>query len=189
MSKIFVFAATVTLLGVTACNSTHPNVSTPAAASAAAVEAAPKAAEPVETVVAKAAEPVAVAKPAEATPKANVQAAREVKPVAKPQAPAAKPEVRAAADAGVITKEQALALAGKSGCLVCHKIETKVVGPAWKDIGAKFKADANAASTIAAHIKSGGSFGWKMGNMPPRGGSSIKDADVDSLAKFIASLK
>ncbi len=189
MSRIFVFAATVTLLGVTACTSTHQNVATPAAAPVAAAEAAPKAAEPVEAVVAQPTEPVAVAKPAEASPKANVQAAREVKPAAKPQAPAAKPEARVAADAGVITKEQALALAGKSGCLVCHKIETKVIGPAWKDIGAKYKADPNAASTIAAHIKSGGSYGWKMGNMPPRGGSSIKDADVDSLAKFIASLK
>lgn len=220
MSKMFAFAAAVTLLGLTACNSTKQH-SAPAAAvqpapvaAAPAVEAAPKAAEPVaakpaepavvkaaepvaakpaEPVVAKAAEPVVAAKPVEASPKADVQAAAsEVKPAApaaKPQAPAAKPAAPAAAHTDVITKEQAVSLGGKNNCFTCHKIEAKVVGPAWKDVGAKYKADANAAGTIAAHIKSGGSFGWKMGNMPPRGGSSIKDADVDSLAKFIASLK
>ncbi len=236
MSKMFVFAAAVTLLTLTACNSTKQH-SAPAAAVqpapvavAPAVEAAPKAAEPVvakpaepavvkaaepvaskpaepvvakaaepvaskpaEPVVAKAAEPVVAAKPVEASPKADVQAAAsEVKPAApaaKPQAPVAKPAASAAAKSDVITKEQAVALGGKNNCFTCHKIEAKVVGPAWKDVGAKYKADANAAGTIAAHIKSGGSFGWKMGNMPPRGGSSIKDADVDSLAKFIASLK
>ncbi len=188
MSKIIVSVATVLVLGVTACNSTHQDVAKPAAASEATVEAAPVISKPAEPVAAKAAGP-GVAKPVVASPKAKLQVASEVKPAAKPQALAAKPEARMAVDAGVITKEQALALAGKSGCLVCHKIETKVVGPAWKDVGAKYKADANAASIIAAHIKSGGSYGWKMGNMPPRGGSSIKDADIDSLARFIASLK
>lgn len=221
MSKMFAFAAAVTLLSLTACNSTkqHPAQAAtvqpaPVASVAPAVEAVPKAAEPVvakpaepavvkavepvaskpaEPVVAKVAEPVVAAKPVETSPKADVQAAAsEVKPAApaaKPQAPAAKPAAPAAAKADVITKEQAVALAGKGNCFTCHKIEAKVVGPAWKDVGAKYKADANAAGTIAAHIKSGGSFGWKMGNMPPRGGSSIKDADIDSLAKFIASLK
>lgn len=82
-----------------------------------------------------------------------------------------------------------MALATKGNCLVCHKIDSKLVGPAWKDVAAKYKGDANAASTIATHIKSGGSFGWKFGMMPPRGGSKISDAEVASLAGFIASLK
>ena len=37
-----------------------------------------------------------------------------------------------------------LELAKKSGCLACHSIEHKVVGPAWKDVAAKYKGDAGA---------------------------------------------
>ncbi|MBI1173648.1 MAG: c-type cytochrome [Sideroxydans sp.] len=104
------------------------------------------------------------------------------------EAPAAAPAAPAVTS-GVLTQEQALALAAKGNCLACHKIDKKVVGPAWKDVAAKYRGDAKAAATIASHIKAGGSFGWKFGVMPPRGGSSLPDADVDSLAKFIASLK
>jgi len=90
---------------------------------------------------------------------------------------------------GPLTQDQALALASKNNCLACHKIDSKLVGPAWKDVAAKYKGDAKAATTIASHIKAGGSFGWKFGIMPPRGGSQISDADVNRLAKFIAALK
>jgi cytochrome c len=88
----------------------------------------------------------------------------------------------------VITKEQALALASKGDCLICHRIEYKLVGPAWKDVAAKYRGNANAVNTIASHIQSGGSFGWKFGVMPPRGGSTISDEEVTNLARFIASL-
>lgn len=108
-------------------------------------------------------------------------------PVAPAVSPAAKP---AAPDAsGVLTQEQGLALATKSGCLACHKIDTDLLGPALKAIGAKYKDDAQAAQTIAANIKKGGVFGWKRGFMPPRGGRKVSDADIDSLASYIASLK
>lgn len=82
-----------------------------------------------------------------------------------------------------------MAIAGRGNCLACHKIESKVVGPAWKDVGAKYKGSANSVATIASHIKAGGSFGWKFGVMPPRGGSQLSDADVEKMAGFIASLR
>ena len=88
-----------------------------------------------------------------------------------------------------ITKEQALDLASKGDCLICHRIEYKLVGPAWKDVAAKYRGNTNAVNTIASHIQSGGSFGWKFGVMPPRGGSTISDEEVAKLAGFIASLK
>jgi len=94
-----------------------------------------------------------------------------------------------ASTSGPLTKDQALALASKNNCLACHQLDNKLVGPAWKDVAVKYKGDAKAAATIASHIKAGGSFGWKFGVMPPRGGSQISDADIDRLAKFIASLK
>ncbi len=235
MSKTFVLAATIVLLGVTACTSSKQSTSqtviaqpAPVAANvvpAVAVETAPKSAEVVavkvvesvppqalEPASSKAAEPVAVksaepamqaaagekpavvAKPVEPSPKADTKPVSEAKPTApaiKPQTPVAKPVVHEAqpAKVAVITQEQALSLARSGNCFACHKIESGLVGPAWKAVAAKYKDDANAASTIASHIKSGGSFGWRMSIMPARGGSKISDADVESLAKFIASLR
>lgn len=198
MSKILALAFAATLLGVSACNKPSEESSQPVAAQPAPqTSAAPAPADAMMTAPAdekpamtakqtesgagKMSMPIGEMKPAPAAPAVKAEA-----PVV--EAPAAKP-AEPAASSGILTQDQALALAQKGNCLSCHKIERRVVGPAWKDVGAKYKGDKNAAVTIASHIKSGGSFGWKFGVMPARGGSKISDADVDSLAKFIASLK
>lgn len=77
---------------------------------------------------------------------------------------------------------------GKAKCGACHAIDKKVVGPAWIDVAKKYKGDANAASKIAANITKGGEFGWKMGKMLPKG-MGASDAEIKSLAEFIAGLK
>jgi cytochrome c len=46
----------------------------------------------------------------------------------------------------------AMAAAKQSGCLNCHAVDTKKVGPAWKDAGAKFKG--KSAADLAASVKS-----------------------------------
>ena len=73
----------------------------------------------------------------------------------------------------------------KAKCGMCHGLDKKVVGPAFKDIAAKFKGD---ATGIAASATKGGAFGWKMGNMPPRGGNAT-DAQIKEAAGWIAGLK
>lgn len=76
----------------------------------------------------------------------------------------------------------------KSKCAMCHSIEKKIVGPAWKDVAAKYKGQADAEKTLVSHITKGGSFGWKFGMMPPRG-MGANDEQIASLAKFILTLK
>lgn len=181
MSRILVLAAATALLGLTACNKpAEETVPPPAAAPA------PEAAMPAESAPAA---PPAMEKPAASAP--ETKPATEVKPAAemKPSAPEPAKAEASVSKAGVLTRDEAMALAAKGNCVACHKIETRLVGPAWKDVGAKYKGDPQAVATITSHIKSGGSFGWKFGVMPPRGGSQISDADVENLAKFIASLK
>ena len=78
--------------------------------------------------------------------------------------------------------------AGKTRCGACHAIDKKMVGPAWNDVAKKYKGDPNAASKIAANITKGGEFGWKMSKMPPKG-MGATDAEIKSLAEFIAGLK
>ncbi len=46
-------------------------------------------------------------------------------------------------------------LAKKDGCLNCHAVDTKKVGPAFKDVAAKYKGKADAEATLTAKIKGG----------------------------------
>ena len=183
MSRILALAAVAALLAVSACKSVNQEAPQPSAVQPAPEANAAPGAAGMNVPGAAAETPSTAVKPVSAMPEATAsEPGSKAKPAkAAPAASAGKP--------GVPTREQALALAAKGNCLICHKIDSKLVGPAWKEVAAKYKGDANAASTIAAHIKSGGSFGWKFGVMPPRGGSTISDADVASLAKFIAALK
>jgi len=77
--------------------------------------------------------------------------------------------------------------AGKPKCGTCHALEKKGVGPSFKDISAKYKGDKDAVSKMAANITKGGSFGWKLGAMPPRG-MGANDAEIKSMAEYIAEL-
>ena len=77
---------------------------------------------------------------------------------------------------------------GKAKCGACHAIDHKVVGPAWKDVSAKYAGKADAEKTLVEHITKGGQFGWKFGTMPPKG-MGANDAQIASLAKFILTLK
>ena len=83
--------------------------------------------------------------------------------------------------------EAGKALAKESGCLACHSIEQKRVGPAWNDVAAKYKGNADAKKVMAEWIHKGGTGRWKMGTMPaysPR----VSDENIDKLADFILSL-
>ncbi len=77
---------------------------------------------------------------------------------------------------------------GKAKCGACHSIDKKVVGPAWKDVAAKYAGKADAEATLVKNITHGGSFGWKFGSMPPKG-MGASDADIKELAHFIVGLK
>ncbi len=78
--------------------------------------------------------------------------------------------------------------AGKAKCGACHTVDTKLVGPAWKDVAKKYRNDPKAAGKIAASITRGGSFGWNLGVMPAKG-LGASDDEIKTLAKFIAGLK
>jgi len=88
-------------------------------------------------------------------------------------------------------QEEGLALAKKSGCLACHSIEKKVVGPAWSDVSARYKDDASAKDALIAKVKAGGKGNWtevtKGVPMPPYS-PRVSDADIESLVDFVLSL-
>ncbi|NOT19042.1 MAG: c-type cytochrome [Sideroxydans sp.] len=77
---------------------------------------------------------------------------------------------------------------GKAKCGACHAVEKKVVGPAFKDVAAKYAGKADAEKTLIANITKGGAFGWKNGNMPPKG-AGAKPEEIELMAKYILTLK
>jgi|SRR5690348_10200766 len=79
------------------------------------------------------------------------------------------------------------ALAKKHNCLVCHQVDRKVVGPAYKDVAAKYRNDKTAEAKLVEKVEKGGVGVWGQVPMPPN--SSVPDADVRALVKWILSLK
>lgn len=78
------------------------------------------------------------------------------------------------------------ALAQKNNCLSCHAVDKKVVGPAYKDIAAKYKGDKTAEAKLAEKVKKGGVGAW--GQIPMPANAQVSDADVKTLVKWILSL-
>jgi cytochrome c len=81
----------------------------------------------------------------------------------------------------------AMELAKKSGCLACHTVDTKLIGPAWKDVGKKYAGNKAAAGQLADKVKKGGTGVWGAIPMPPN--TAVKDADIKTLVQFVLSLK
>lgn len=78
-------------------------------------------------------------------------------------------------------------LAKNSGCLNCHAVETKLVGPALKEIAAKYADQADASAYLADKIVKGSNGVWGPIPMPPNAAVSPENAKV--LADFILTLK
>ena len=84
-----------------------------------------------------------------------------------------------AADAQQLLKDQA--------CLSCHQLDKKLVGPAYKDVAAKYKARKDAEAYLASKIKGGSTGVWGPIPMPPNG--TVNDEEAKTLAKYVMTLK
>jgi len=84
-----------------------------------------------------------------------------------------------------------LELAKKSGCLACHSVEKKIVGPAWKDVSAKYKGDAGAKAALIEKIKKGGKGNWTAvtggAPMPPYS-PRVSDENIAKMVDFVLGL-
>lgn len=77
------------------------------------------------------------------------------------------------------------ALAGKYTCTACHAVDKKLVGPAFKDVAAKYKAEDKAK--LIAKVRKGGSGTWGAIPMPPN--PTPSDADLDAIVTWVLSRK
>ncbi|MEO7320709.1 MAG: c-type cytochrome [Nitrosospira sp.] len=78
-------------------------------------------------------------------------------------------------------------LAKSSGCMNCHTVDKKLVGPALKVIAAKYKDTPGAQAALEEKVKKGSTGVWGPIPMPPN--SNVSDANIKTLVQFILSLK
>ncbi len=75
------------------------------------------------------------------------------------------------------------ALASKAGCMACHAKDKKLVGPAFKQVAAKYKA--KDAAALSEKVRKGGSGAWGPIPMPPHDAGKISDADLNAVIDWI----
>jgi cytochrome c len=79
------------------------------------------------------------------------------------------------------------ALIQKNDCLSCHKLDQKIIGPAYNDVANKYTASPAVIDTLANKIIKGGSGNWGNIAMSPHPNLSLTDAR--EMVKYILSLK
>ena len=79
------------------------------------------------------------------------------------------------------------ALAKEKGCMNCHAIDAKTVGPGYKEVAAKYKGDKTAEAKLIEKVKKGSSGTWGMIPMPAN--DAVSDADVKTLVKWVLTIK
>jgi cytochrome c len=76
------------------------------------------------------------------------------------------------------------ALLAKNACTACHGLTSKVVGPGFNEVAAKYQGKADVESYLVKKIKSGGEGVWGSVPMPPQ--AALKDDEAQAIAKWIA---
>jgi len=79
------------------------------------------------------------------------------------------------------------ALARKNDCLGCHAVATKLVGPAYKDVAAKYAGQADAQAMLVQSIRNGSVGKW--GDLPMPAHPKLSEADAKKLAAWVLGLK
>jgi cytochrome c len=89
----------------------------------------------------------------------------------------------AAAAAPAPEASPGLALARGSGCLACHAVDGKRLGPSFRDLAARYRSDADAAARLASKVRGGGQGAWGAVPMPPQ--PQLADKEVAALVTWI----
>jgi cytochrome c len=77
-------------------------------------------------------------------------------------------------------------LAAKKNCMACHAVDKKLVGPAYKDVAAKYKAQKDAVAMLATKIQKGSVGVWGQVPMPA---NPVTPDEAKQLATWVLSAK
>lgn len=92
--------------------------------------------------------------------------------------------------AGALVSNAAMAnadLAKAKNCLACHAVANKLVGPAFKDVAAKYAGQKDAEDKLAQKVLKGSSGVW--GTTPMPANTQVNEAEARTLVKWVLSQK
>ena len=78
-------------------------------------------------------------------------------------------------------------LAKAKNCMACHAVGNKVVGPAFKDVAAKYSGQGDAEDKLTQKVLKGGSGVW--GPVPMPANAQVSESEARTLVKWVLSLK
>lgn len=78
-------------------------------------------------------------------------------------------------------------LAKAKNCLACHSVQTKIVGPAFKDVATKYKGQKDAEDKLVVKVLKGGSGVW--GAIPMPANAQVTEAEAHTLVKWVLTQK
>lgn len=78
-------------------------------------------------------------------------------------------------------------LAKAKNCMACHAAATRLVGPSFKDIAARYKGQKDAEALLATKVLKGGAGVW--GPIPMPANPQVSDAEAKTLVKWILAQK
>lgn len=81
--------------------------------------------------------------------------------------------------AGVVLAQSGAEVVEAKGCLNCHAVAEKKIGPAFKELAVKYKSDAKAAGMLAAKLKEG------KGHAK----ADASDAEIKAAVQYVLSTK
>lgn len=78
-------------------------------------------------------------------------------------------------------------LAKAKNCMTCHAVATKLVGPAFKDVAAKYAGQKDAEAKLVTKVIKGGSGAW--GAVPMPANTQVSEPEAHTLVKWVLSQK
>jgi cytochrome c len=78
-------------------------------------------------------------------------------------------------------------LAQKKNCMACHAVDKKLVGPAYKDVAAKYAGQKDAVDKLTQKVMKGGAGVW--GPVPMPANTQVSAAEAKQLVEWVLSTK
>lgn len=73
----------------------------------------------------------------------------------------------------------------KARCVACHTVDSKRVGPAYRDVAGKYQGQSDAPALLFSKVRQGGTGVWGQIPMPPHDEGKISDADLKAVIQWI----
>jgi cytochrome c len=78
-------------------------------------------------------------------------------------------------------------LATKKNCMACHSVDKKLVGPAYKEVAAKYAGQKDAVDKLTQKVLKGGSGVW--GAVPMPANAQVSPAEAKQLVEWVLTQK